>query len=193
MKEFELTLKLRNNCLKARRLALGLTAKELALRVGISHGLYVAYETMAASPIGSPNGIRRESWFKDSALKLAAFHGCQIEDLWPNTVLAVKQPKVVAEIDADAALALAGYTESLQLPPAPDELLEVRETHEMLEKAIGTLSPYHRKVVTMWSNGHSLEEIARSVDVSRERVRQILRDDIRKLGRRIGDEEGNSP
>ncbi len=182
MKEFELTMKLRNNCLKARRLALGLTAKELAEKAGLRHSAYVAYETMYRSPIGKPNGIRRSEWWKDSALKLAIFHRCTVEELWPEAVLAVKKPVVVAEVEARTALALASGAMMMQLPPAPDEFLEQKEAVELLRSAMGELTPREEAYLrNRFENDKTHKEASAELGVSKAAGMQMEARALRKL------------
>ena len=50
MKEIELTIKARNNRIKARRLALRMTIKELAKAAGINYHLYQGLEVLRYSP-----------------------------------------------------------------------------------------------------------------------------------------------
>jgi len=188
VRELELTLKLRNNCLKSRRLALGMTAKDMAKLCGVSHGVYCAYETMKSIPIGRPNRIRKTDWWKPSALAIAKFHGCSVTELWPEVVLAVNKPVVVVEMEGEKALALASMALVRELPPMPDDLLESKEMKESLQKAMSRcLSPRERKLLdARFVQEKTLTVSGKKIGVCSERARQMQERIIEKLRKAMG-------
>lgn len=141
MKEFELTLRLRNNLLKRRRVELGLSARQFAEKAGLGYATYLDFEGLRKSPLNQ-NG----QWSK-SAQAIADFHGLPPEDLWPDTVLAVRQPQIVAEIEGEVALALGGYAQTFELPPTPEDLFLLAEKSQVIEKALNTLRPSEKKAL----------------------------------------------
>lgn len=176
IKDFELTMRLRNNQLKTRRLALGLTLRKFAERVGVSRQYYTSLETMNCSPLCG-NG----TWRKVS-LRLAEFYRVKPGVLFPNEVLAVKQPVVVREIDAKNVVDLL----SLDVPESDPELLAMRhEEIEGVQSAISRLtSNKQRMVMRMRMEEYTLEEIAKVIGITRESVRQVEGRAIRAILRK---------
>lgn len=69
---------------------------------------------------------------------------------------------------------------------SPLDHTEAKETREEIERALHSLTPREEKVLRMRfgigeARDYSLEEIGRQLSVTRERVRQIERDALRKL------------
>lgn len=201
MKEFELQLRLRNNLIKSRRLALGLSAKECAERCGVSYPLYLRYEALTASPVATKviwNGnndreIVSAGW-RPSARRIAAFFGCSPEELFPEAVIAVKTPVAVTQIAADQAMALAAYSGEFEAPEPPDGLLEKREAYELIHKAIERLPPRQRAVIrarffddkTLRGAGESVGHSKnRRQALSPERTRQLERCALRQINRAL--------
>lgn len=182
MKEFELTLRLRNNCLKRRRADLGMTCRELAEKTRVTQSLYSAYETMRASPLrkkrytNSRSETSQEFVWKPSALRIAAFHGCSPNDLWPDVVLSVRQSEIAREVSADEVLALATYTsEHDALPPTPEELVIQKELNMQAEWAMeqAFVGDRTREILLLRAQGVGRPEIARDLGVSTTRINQV--------------------
>ena len=110
MKEFELTLKIRNNRLLQRREEMGLSAPEVAAKAGVSYGIYNSYESFRVSPIGAIpkcqvvvgwrifkvfdiNNQKFKGFWKNSAKKIAKFYGVNPSELWPDAALQIKKSK----------------------------------------------------------------------------------------------------
>ncbi len=182
VKDFELTLKLRNNQLRARRIELGLTMIECARRVSISYNLYCRYENLRESPISN----RAHQLWKPTAERIAAFFGVAPEVLFPAAVLAVEQPTVVAEIEGERLAALAAWQSGMELPPAPDELLEERQEVEALSDALATLPPRERFVLQARADGKTLQALGEELKLSREHVRQIEDKSLKNLRSAFG-------
>lgn len=207
IKEFELTLKLRNNCLKARRVALGYkSAVSFANATGVHPTSYCAYETLKKSPLKRLRG-GNYIW-TPSAKRIAAFHGCAPKELWPDAILAVKQSTAVAEIEADKVLALAGFAATLELPATPEDLCSQVEGVSGLESALATLPRRIQEAVRLrygldGEGERSLEEIGNALackhrtkigsrrqtlaPISRERARMLVADGERALRKRMED------
>ena len=127
-KEFELSITVRNNLLKEKRLALSLSQRSLSNMVGISLQDYGALESMRISPLrylpicAVPDCNRsimfvwgnmcpehrkqhegsefpRKTCWRDVAFALADHYGCEPEDLFPSAILKVTNPKVVLKLD----------------------------------------------------------------------------------------------
>lgn len=184
-KEFELSLRLRNNLLKSRRVELGLSAREFADKAGVCYQTYLRFEGMTLTPLTSGG-----EW-RDVAERIAMAHGLECAELWPAAVLAVQKSSVVVEIDAPTALQLGGYAQTFALPPAPDALLELAENEAGLASIRDVLNDRERAVIdTYYSDGGTLDSAGRVVGgVSRERVRQIrdrALNKLRKAARKTG-------
>lgn len=190
MKEFELSLRLRNNCLKSRRVAAGLSAQQVAEQAGISYHQYLGFENLRLSPYGRYLPRRELEW-RHSALKIAEFWKADPSELWPDAVVAVKHPEVTREVAAETALALASYAGTLELPAAPDELLERREMREIIGKAMNELVPIEAMILRRrYEQDLSASETARQLALgvhtySPETVRKWEASALGKLRRAV--------
>jgi transcriptional regulator with XRE-family HTH domain len=202
MKELELTLRIRNNRLKERRLALGMTQNELATEIGVTRDAYGALETMRRSPLIYID--KPKARWAGVALAIARYHRVAPEELFPDTVLKVKTTFAVKRMDSrdvESLLTSAGH--SLSLPPAPDEALEAKDLKTSVDEVLEILSPRQAEVLRMrfgldGRHEQTLEEIARKTfstapllgrptrkprTVTRELIRSIEIKALRKLRR----------
>ena len=76
LKPFELTMRLRNNLLKGRRVALGMTSEAFAKRLGISVPTYSKLENMRMTPLCKRQFGQTEPIWRRTVLKLADFYKC---------------------------------------------------------------------------------------------------------------------
>lgn len=169
MKEFEITLRLRNNLLKRRRVELGLSPREFAQKAGVSHSLYLNYENLKRSPLDAHGAWKRSALLISNQLKILP------EELWPKAVLSVSTPILTKEIHAKEVLALSGYQHELALetPLTPEDLLLTEERKSAARSALEKLTGRQRYVLLARAEGQTLEEIGEHLEVGRERVRQI--------------------
>jgi RNA polymerase sigma factor (sigma-70 family) len=183
LKQIEVSIRLRNNLLKERRLALGMSGPQFARAVGVNYAGYVALEGMRASPLRKQWWDGAVAWTK-TAEKLAAFHHCLPEDLWPEALLAIKQPEVTTKIQATElkALALAAAAEE------PFALIDEtsKEARQVVRRSLKRLTPREEFVIRRhfgFDEGDevSLAEIAQDIDVSPGRTHQIKEGALRKL------------
>jgi transcriptional regulator with XRE-family HTH domain len=93
-KEICLTVRVRNNRLRERRLAAGLTIKQLAKLAKVHFGGYTQLENMYQSP-----RMKNGQW-RNVARRMARYYRLPIEELFPVGVEAVKHARVVRKIDA---------------------------------------------------------------------------------------------
>lgn len=149
MKDFELTMRLRNNHLKRRRLELGLSPRQIAEQTGVGYQTYLDLEGLRMSPLSKLGG-----WLP-SAEKIAEFHGVGPEELWPEAVLSVVQPVVTREIDAGDFRELM-FDDGADVDP--ERLLMDRELAEGVQEAIDELPPRQREVIRRRMMGYTLEE-----------------------------------
>lgn len=185
MKEFELTLKLRNNLLKQKRLEHGfLTQSQAAEAIGLSPNTYCKFENLRLSPRSSTNDWR------ESALKVAQYYGCSPDELWPNVVLSVTEPELVKQIGADELAALASMAASAELPPKPDELLmEARDT-EGVRECLAGLKTRTRKIVELrigfGCQPETFEAIGDRFGISGTRTKQVFLEGLKELREKLG-------
>jgi transcriptional regulator with XRE-family HTH domain len=182
--DFEVTVRLRNNQLVSRRLAMGLTQAQVAASIGVARAIYGHYETMRAKPFGQ-RGV-----LKPVARLICDFYAEPASVLFPEAIQAVRVPSVTRYLSGDDCMALmSGYTERAALC-APDEVIGHRDE---LEKALGVLSPEeHELLKRRYVDGDTLAEVGADRvrhdggrGVSTERMRQIELRAIRKLQRKL--------
>ena len=112
-------------------------------------------------------------------------------ELWTSEQLTMTLGRNTStkEVDLDAMLSVLGTNaeEALQLmqPASPDEELEGKQTVETFNQILQTLGPKEEKVLRMrfgfGCEEHTLEEIGRKLDVTKERIRQIEARALRKM------------
>jgi RNA polymerase sigma factor (sigma-70 family) len=180
VKDFELVVRIRNNRLKEYREVLGLSAKEVAEKAGMSYAAYISLEGMGAHPLGT-KGVPRPA-----ALKVCAFHGVDFGELFPDSVLAVTKNRFVSKVDAPELLPLSAAAH-LALPgPGADELVERGMLSEQIERNLHTLKEREAEVLRLrfglsGQPERTLEEVGRIFNIQSERVRQIEAKALRKL------------
>lgn len=193
MKEFHLTMQLRNNLLRQRRVELGLNQHEMAMAIGIQPGTYGLYETLRLNP------LCRGGW-RRSARAIADYFKVCPEDLWPDAVLAVEEVQASRELDAGEMAALvSSHEERRRL--TPDSQYEDKEQLAAIETILSKLSPRQQEVIASryGLSDHEVEDrltLAKRLGITRSRVATIeecalVRIRLRALrlegGRRRGD------
>jgi RNA polymerase sigma factor (sigma-70 family) len=178
LKEFRVKLSVRNNLLVSRREAVGLSAPELAEKLGVCYSAIWKLETLRESPLLEDG----TSWSK-AARKLAEFYRVLPEDLFPDAILAANHTSVEREMGAQEAFALAGG-----LPLAPDDRLIAGERIRSVTAALAELSPRQQRLLAArfgldGSEGITYEEMGERLGVSRERARQLEVAALRKLAK----------
>jgi RNA polymerase sigma factor (sigma-70 family) len=179
MKELEVTLQLRNNRLKERRVACGLTIWRFADAVGVSRSDYSALEGLRTSPVG------RDGVWRPIALQLANFHCVEPEELFPDIVHNVTQATASRKFDGDEVVPLLSQYSAAQRA-LPDEALIARESDTRLRRVVATLSPNEAAVLRArfgFDDGeeHSLRAVGQQMGRTQERVRQIEDRALRNL------------
>lgn len=176
-REFRVEINIRNNRLKARRLALGLSAAALCRRLGLNNSVYGKYEACKGAPLTKRNGWNRY------ATTLAKFYRTTEEDLFPDVVLAVTKPDVVREIGAEEMAVFAAAPEPPQLP---DAALMAAETASVVRNSLSGLTTKERDILRMrfgLDGGEEMTyvEIGQHFGVSSTRVAAIADVAMRKL------------
>ena len=183
VRPFELTMRLRNNLLKARRISLGLTVRQMAERIGIPYTTYLALEGIRLSPMLASG----KGWSKP-ALRVSDFYKCLPDDLFPGVVLAVACPVIVRQMSEREMIPLlanqaAGVTVGM-LPQHAEELEDKERSKRLMDLA--RLGFRERKVVEMrfginQDREWTLDEIAKKWGVSRTRPAQVLSQALWKM------------
>lgn len=171
MRELELTLRVRNNRLKERRINLGMSQRTLAKAIGVSGESYGGLESMRISP------LKRNGDWRQIAIKLAKFHCVEPEELFPPAVQAVERPVAVRKMDA---------TDLYELPPThrerllegPESALVCTELREAVQQVLSQLTPKEANILRLrlgFEDGeeYTLEEVGERYGVTRERIRHL--------------------
>lgn len=182
MKELELSLRIRNNRLKERREALGMTQGEFAAAVGMNRSTYGALECLRLAPLG------RSGEWKECVLQLARFHCVEPEELFPSTVLKIKTSSARRKIDGvEIGALLSGHAEP-PLIEGPEEVIDRRALMTALKDALVALPPIMSEVLRSRFGlddvePRTLEAIGEELGVGRTRVRQIEIDALERARR----------
>lgn len=178
--DFEVTIKLRNNHLKERRVALGLSPREFAEVARVCYPSYLDLETMRVAP------IKKDRAWRKAVLAVAEYYKVLPEVLFPEEILKVTNPEVVrkASYEQIEPLLTCQITEAPQLA---SDILEQRDVHNAVHGILSELPEKARKVIEerygFTGEGRTYGSMAEDRNFSTERVRQIHEkaiDDLRK-------------
>jgi transcriptional regulator with XRE-family HTH domain len=179
-KDLRVSVRLRNNRLLECREALGFNQHEAALAIGIGLGAYSDFETMKRKPI-------IDGKWDPLALKVADYYDQPIEELFPESVLAIQVPHVERKVDASDLLPLLAsqHTERLLLPP--DTRTTAEELQARVELALKSLSPRKEKVLRdhfgFESDERSYKDIAKDFNCTGGNISMVANDALRTLAR----------
>lgn len=211
IKEFEINISLKNNLLKERRLKLGLTQKQIVQSTGESsypemEGLrvspirklpicrlpdcdrkaapskgYLCWKHVVSEAVTGMDFPPKTGW-KQSAMALADYFGCQPSDLFPDVILEVITPRSSMKLDEEQVgrmrqLLRDSVVEPPRLISPVEEEVMKKEEILQLEGFIGMLKPAYQRVLRKhWGLGCdplTFAEIGKPMRLSRERIRQI--------------------
>ena len=151
-------IRIRNNRLRRARLEMGLSQAALARAAGVSVMVLCALETLREDPRRWSNPGRSGKpaivigWRKP-VLVLSEYLGISPEDLFPEELNAIKQPRVEREVEVSTLLALTGEA------PMPDHLLEQSEDLQWLEGVLAELPERTRAIVLARADGQTGAEV----------------------------------
>jgi transcriptional regulator with XRE-family HTH domain len=175
VKEFEVTVSVRNNRLKARRLDLGFTQRQMAAAIGINISAWGAMETMSQSPINT-------SGWRPVAVKIASYFEVDPSELFPEVVIGVEQARVVRQISAVDLEIMLSADQRRRLSESSDDLLDQKRLVPEIRKALKSLTARERVILERRFYGdRTLSEIGEEQGISGHRVRQIEAKALRKL------------
>ena len=178
-KPFELTLKLRNNLLKERRLALGMSMAEFADACGVAGSTYGRYEGLVEPPYGA-RGLR------PSALKIANYLRLDPSHLWPRAVLNVAHPVLVRKMtEAEVCPLLAsqhGTVTRGELPACPEDAVLLHDLAAKMDVDLHLmLTDQEKSFLAAHLSGMNLREVGELHDRSSERARHLIVQAVGKI------------
>ena len=143
MKDFDVTVKLRNNHLVERREKLGLSAPQLAEAAGISYHFYLGFECLRIQPFSRYH----TGELTTAARRLCDFFGVLPEELWPDAVLRVRCSLARRKLDYDQ-VALIASDDMRARRLLPDAAVEELEAARAVQAAVARIpDPKNRKVI----------------------------------------------
>lgn len=135
--------------------------------------------------------LTKEGEFREPAKKLMEGLCALPTELWTaeQLTMELKRNTSTKEVNLDAMLSVLGINaeEALQMiePPKPDEVLEEKEKAEVVGEMLDSLTPREARVLRMrfgiGCDEHTLEEVGKKLDVTRERIRQMEAKALRKM------------
>ena len=182
MKEYRVKVSIRNNLILSAIEEAGYSGYGSLSRFceinGIDQSQLSALISMRIFPIG------REGEFHDTAKKLMEALGAAPSDLWTEKQLITRLNRNTGETFMDETAVqriLENHKEVMMLEDSSLET-ENKEISDVLFKVIGSLTSRETEVINRHIFGdESIEEIAKSMGVTRERVRQIHMKALRKM------------
>jgi RNA polymerase sigma factor (sigma-70 family) len=176
MKDYRLTIKVRNNrLLKAIEAVGGTPGGKWCAANGLGYSRVNDMVNMTSSPLTAEGELHRD------AARLCEVLGKLPEDLWSNEQLYPLE-KNFSEMEMDHAqvVALLPQEQQSYLPDFSE--FEQAQTKALVSKAVSTLTQREQKVLRMrFGDDLTLDECANRLDVTRERVRQIEAKALRKM------------
>ena len=180
--EYEVEIRIRNNLLKSRRVARGMTGADVAEAAGMSHYTYSGLECMRVAPMSPATG----KW-RPSARRLCVYYQCEPEELFPMGD-ALEQPVLRKTVSDDQMRLICNRTERLTYQEPLDVVAEEDEADD-LRAWVATLDAREQEVVNQrygldGGGGRSLKEIGDDLGYTKERMRQVEAKAIRRLQNR---------
>jgi RNA polymerase primary sigma factor len=175
-----LHLRLTNNGLRQRREEAGWSQKDLALAAGVGLSTVQGYEAIRRQP-RDPAG----SW-KSGALAIADAFGVPPEEIWPPIVQAIHRPAFSVTVDEET-LSLYALRERERLAdPSPEDGAMRTQLGDHIDRLLSGMPPRIAGIIRLrfglgGEREHTLDEIARTQGVQRERIRQIEAKGLRML------------
>ena len=183
MKQFSVKVKIYNNLLKERREKLGYSQVEIAKLIGLSQADYCAFEGMRKSPFRKKTGLPTRA-----AEKIALFFNEEVTDLWPESVLAVKQSSSEKKFDAVELLSLSSpeIRKTLMIEAECENTYLNKSRVDAIMLHMEKLTEREKKVVRMHfgmdgDGPMTFEQIGKTEGCCSARSQQILQKALRKI------------
>lgn len=140
IKDFHVTVRVRNNQLYERRTDMGMTQAQVAEGAGITPSTYSAFECMSLKPFD------RHGELKKTARGIAIFLSESAEVLWPDDVLAIIKSHTSRKMGcADMKEMMGAYSQHAAL--SPDNLYDEKERENAARIAVMTLDDRERNIL----------------------------------------------
>lgn len=177
--DYRLTVKVRNNrLLRAIEAIGGTTGAKWCEANGLSYTLVNNLINMKISPLTA------EGEFRPVSERLCEVLNKLPEDLWSNEQLYPLE-RNFSEMELSYAEVCAMLPESEQTYLFDSSEAEADRTKKLLSSALSKLTLQEQKVVKMrFYEDMTLDKIANTLDVTRERIRQVEGNALRKLRRK---------
>lgn len=187
MREFEVTITLKNNRLKQRRLELGLSPQQLAARAEISYARYLDLEAMRDAPTN-----KKGEW-REIVMKLCDMYGASPDELFPNAVRALKTTAATRRMDGVDLGSPLLSSHQQRILASPEDLVVANEEAEIAIDLLSVASPRERDAIARRygldqaadvSSDDELttfSEIGKALNVSRGRVGQLMESGLAKM------------
>ena len=179
-RDFRVTVTVRNGRLMRAIEAAGFeTLGAFAKAARIDPGQLSAYVTLRASP------YNKNDTLSPRAERMALYLNRTVEELFPPAFLKRCLERNSVTLDMDAP----GVVSMLAEPQSPEALLITDQALSQLDTSLAALPPRHQKVLRMrfgldGGRVHTLDEVGAVVGATRERIRQIEINGIRRLAHR---------
>jgi RNA polymerase sigma factor (sigma-70 family) len=179
MKDFEVTVTVRNNRLKSRRRSLGLPQTEIASAAGIALHTYSGMETLRDSPFDK-NG----KW-RSAVLRVAEYFKVTPWEIFPDDVVDFIETNESStksmELSASDLSAMKAHPMVAALP-TPEEAFDQKELHEAFSNVLPMLTDRERRVLELrYEKDMTGDEIGEILGVGKGRVSQIEHLALRKM------------
>ena len=180
--EFRLLVKIKNNRLISMREAQGLSAPQIAKKIGISYSIYSQYESLSIQPLRSKNGNIVDV-YRSTAIKISEYFKVHPDYLFSESIKAIKKSMIKKSITAERL-----YVMSLAIDPqTPEELVSRKEDNAYLQNLMRLyLKPREEKIIKQRfgftdQGPLTCKEIGIEQGCTLERIRQIEKEALRKL------------
>lgn len=183
MKEFEITVRIKNNRLKERRDALGVTQADLAIIVGINVQTYNQLENMRLSPISK----KLPDQWHPAAEKLAEYYNVSLDELFTEAICNVERSTMTRRLDAKEIKYLTSSSQTRLLEASQDPVNRIA-LHQLMQKAIPKAGLIYSEQYSLThaygllgAEVMSITDIADKFGVDEYRVENILKTARRKV------------
>ena len=183
MNEYRVDLKVRNNLLLSAIENAGFkNVSQFCKASGLQPTIVGEFVNFKTSPLAKDGSLT------PTARRIADLLGVLPDELWTEDQLTMKLDSNQTRFTVshkELALTLARHTGELLEAPEPDAALEEKDKAVLVHDALDSLRPIEARVLRMrfgiGTTEHTLEEVAKKLGVTRERIRQIEAKGLRLL------------
>ena len=181
-KDYRIEVKVKNNKLLQKIEEAGYaTVADFCKAANFQQTVVGLFVNMKRAPINKLTGE-----YSQSFMKIVDFLRCMPEDVFPKAQMqeAMKINKITTKVDISDVQSLTTSLRSIALPP--EQKMIFQEARASIQRAMETLTPREQRVLMLrfgFYDGkeHTLDEIGKEFNVSKDRIRQIEQKAIRKM------------